>query len=72
MATPLVITYDNAPTENTRLFLRTLEKNKWNYKLIGEGETWRGFITKLNGCANYIRPTGIINGHPKGAQFIIS
>jgi len=55
MATPLVITYDNAPTENTRLFLRTLEKNKWNYKLIGEGETWRGFMTKLNGYANYIK-----------------
>ena len=55
MTSPLVITYDNAPTENTKLFLRTLEKHKWNYKLIGEGEVWQGFITRLNGYANYVK-----------------
>jgi hypothetical protein len=55
MDTPLVITYDNAPTENTKYFLQTLEKNKWNYKLIGEGEKWEGFTSKLKGYANYIK-----------------
>lgn len=55
MDEPLVVTYDNAPTENTKYFLQTLEKNKWKYKLIGEGEKWEGFTSKLKGYANYIK-----------------
>jgi len=55
MTSPLVITYDNAPTENTKLFLQTLEKNKWNYKLIGEGEVWRGMVNRIFGYANYVK-----------------
>ena len=46
---PIVITYDNAPTETTRIFLDSLERNKWRYTLIGEGEVWKGFQNKLNG-----------------------
>ena len=63
MDQPLVVTYDNKPTENTKFFLQTLENNKWNYKLIGEGETWQGFTSKLNGYANFIKtldPTQLI------------
>jgi len=37
MDTPLVLTYDNAPTDATRRFIRTLEKNDWEYTLVGEG-----------------------------------
>jgi len=50
-----VVTYDNKPTETTKFFLQTLEKQKWNYKLIGEGETWQGFTSKLNGYANCMK-----------------
>jgi hypothetical protein len=46
---PLVLTYDNAPTENTRFFVTTLQQTKWKYKLVGEGEKWVGFLNKMNG-----------------------
>jgi hypothetical protein len=46
---PIVLTYDNAPTDNTRFFVTTLQQTKWNYKLIGEGEKWEGFLNKMNG-----------------------
>ena len=41
---PIVIAYDNAPTENTEFFIDSLKKNKWNYKLIGVGDTWQNFV----------------------------
>jgi hypothetical protein len=43
----LVLTYDNAPTENTRFFVTTLQQTKWAYKLVGEGEKWEGFPTRM-------------------------
>lgn len=46
---PIVITYDNAPTESTRKFIETLERNRWKYTLIGGGEVWKDFTNKLNG-----------------------
>jgi hypothetical protein len=46
---PIVLTYDNAPTDNTRFFVTTLQQTKWAYKLIGEGEKWEGFTNKLKG-----------------------
>ena len=49
MDQPLLLTYDNAPTDNTRYFLETLKQNKWNYTLIGQGETWEGFQTRMRG-----------------------
>jgi hypothetical protein len=47
LETPLVISYDNAPTENTKSFERSLKKNGWQYKFVGEGETWEGWRTRM-------------------------
>ena len=47
MASPIVITYDNAPTEATHYFIRTLEQQGWQYKLIGEGDKWEGWVTRM-------------------------
>ena len=46
---PLVLTYDNKPNDYTRNFLYTLKKHKWEYLLIGEGEVWKGFTSKMEG-----------------------
>jgi len=50
----LVISYDNDPTDNTRFFVKTLEANGWNYKIIGRGEIWKGFKSKVEGYNNYL------------------
>jgi hypothetical protein len=55
LETPLVISYDNAPAENTKNFEQSLKKNGWKYKFIGEGEVWRGFPNKLNGYYNCLK-----------------
>jgi hypothetical protein len=47
MDTPIVISYDNAPTENTKYFINTLESNGWGYKIVGTGETWEGWPTRM-------------------------
>jgi hypothetical protein len=44
---PLVITYDNAPTDGTRYFCKTMTNNSWEYKVIGEGEKWEGWRTRM-------------------------
>lgn len=49
MSAPLVISYDNDPTDNTRFFVKTLETNGWAYTMLGRGETWVGFQNKING-----------------------
>jgi hypothetical protein len=49
MEQPLVLTYDNAPTANTEFFIETLKQNKWNYTLLGQGELWKGFQSKMRG-----------------------
>jgi hypothetical protein len=55
MDQPLIVTYDNNPTETTKFFLKTLEKNKWNYKLIGEGETWKGWTTRMDAYNTFLQ-----------------
>jgi hypothetical protein len=47
LSVPLVITYDNEPTQNTHYFIKTMENNKWEYKLIGNGERWEGWRTRM-------------------------
>lgn len=46
---PLVLTYDNKPTENTQFFLQTLERNGWTAQCVGVGEEWAGFVSKIRG-----------------------
>jgi hypothetical protein len=44
---PLVISYDNAPNDNTRFFVKTLQETNWAYKMVGEGDAWEGFPTRM-------------------------
>ena len=52
---PLVISYDNKPTKTTEMFISTCKNNDWVYKMIGLGETWKGFISKMHGYRNFLR-----------------
>ena len=45
--TPLLITYDNKPNENTHRFIRTLKANAWDHILLGEGDVWEGWSTRM-------------------------
>lgn len=61
--TTLVVSYDNCPTDNTLFFKKTLETNGWAYKLIGEGEEWKGFETRVTAYNNFLKtlePTTIV------------
>jgi hypothetical protein len=44
---PIVISYDNAPNDNTRFFIKTLEQTKWKFRMVGEGDTWEGWPTRM-------------------------
>lgn len=44
---PLVISYDNEIKEETKRFIDTLENHNWDYMIVGKGEKWEGFITKI-------------------------
>lgn len=48
---PLVITYCNkyktTNFENTRRFVDTLKANEWDHVVLGDGEVWEHFITKM-------------------------
>jgi GR25 family glycosyltransferase involved in LPS biosynthesis len=54
---PLLITYDNKPTDATRFFQKTLDANGWEHALIGEGEMWEGlqFSKRVLAYYNYIQ-----------------
>jgi hypothetical protein len=52
---PLVITYDNNPTENTTFYIKTLKKNNWEYILIGKDETWEGWITRMRAYLSILK-----------------
>lgn len=54
LSTPLVITYDNKPTEATRRFLRSLSSNAWEYTLLGEGDVWEGWPTRMKAYRSYL------------------
>lgn len=55
LSEPIVITYDNAPTENTAFYIQTLKNNKWEYILIGKDETWKGWITRMNAYLHVLK-----------------
>ena len=52
---PLVITYDNCPTENTKFYINTLKNNKWEYILIGKDEKWEGWITRMRAYLSILK-----------------
>lgn len=55
--TPLVISYDNKPNEQTQFFCKTLTDNKWDYEIIGEGEVWEKlqFSKRVMAYYNFIQ-----------------
>lgn len=53
---PLLLTYNNKSEESTTFFIETLKTNKWDYKLIGEDDTWDGNLdTKFKGYLKYLK-----------------
>lgn len=58
---PLVISYENdfMNNENSKTFEKTLIKNDWEYKIIGEGDKWEGFQTKINSYYKYLQQLDI-------------
>jgi GR25 family glycosyltransferase involved in LPS biosynthesis len=53
--TPLLVSYDNKPTETTLFFEDTLKRNGWSYKFIGEGDVWRGYVaTRASSYKKYL------------------
>jgi hypothetical protein len=51
---PLLVTYDNAPNDNTRYFIKTLETQGWSYKLIGVGDKWEGWPTRMRAYRDFL------------------
>ena len=55
---PVVISYCNKYKsenfENTRRFVETLENNKWQYHILGEGEIWKGFAYRMATYKNFL------------------
>jgi len=58
MDEPIVISYCNSEINNThpgtQLFINTLINNDWKYHIIGRGEKWNGYISKLKGYYNFL------------------
>jgi hypothetical protein len=52
---PIVITYDNAPTETSHFFFETCTRNGWVVKHLGLGEKWEGFTNKIKAYAKLCR-----------------
>lgn len=51
---PLVVTYDNIPNEYTQYFTKTLRAQKWDHIIIGKGEVWEGWTTRMKAYRNYL------------------
>jgi len=52
---PLVLTYDNKPTDASHVFFNSLKTNGWDFRLVGEGDDWRGFVTRMTGYLNFLK-----------------
>jgi hypothetical protein len=50
----LILSYANKETINSVNYINSLKKYKYNYKVVGDGETWVNFITKIKACYNYL------------------
>lgn len=48
---PLVISYCNSPNndinKNTQVYIRSLEDNDWKYMIVGAGDAWDGWKTRM-------------------------
>jgi len=51
---PLLLSYDNKPTDTTEVFMKTLMSNAWEYVLLGKGEVWEGWHTRMNAYHKYL------------------
>lgn len=58
MSEPLLVTYCNkfndTNYENTRRLVETLKNNNWEYVVLGDGETWQGYMTKMNAYRRHL------------------
>lgn len=53
---PLVVIYETDPTnQNFHKLIYTLEKNNFNYSIIGHGDEWKHFGTKIVGYRKYYK-----------------
>jgi hypothetical protein len=60
---PLVISYDNEITEQTKRFITTLENHNWDYMIVAKGEKWEGFLgrtIKYNKVLKTLPPNKIV------------
>lgn len=51
----LIVSYCNKETISYFNFINSLNKYNYNYKILGKGETWNGFMTKINAYYEYIK-----------------
>jgi hypothetical protein len=55
---PLVVTYCNkykeTNYENTRRLVATLKNNNWDHVVLGEGECWENYTTKVKAYRKYL------------------
>lgn len=50
---PLVLSYETDPTNiHSSMFIHSLEKYGWDYKMIGQNTVWKGFQDKIIGYYN--------------------
>jgi len=49
-----VITYSNKDNSGLNNLICCLDRLHYSYTVLGKGETWVNFMTKINSCLNYI------------------
>ena len=52
---PLVVSYDNNIAENAIFYINTLNNNNWEYLIVGQGDVWNGFISKIKGYIKFLK-----------------
>ncbi len=54
MSTLTVVSYANRETSGSRNLRQSLELHNYDYKFLGEGEKWEGFMTKINAYLRFV------------------
>jgi len=52
---PLVLSYDNNMNENSYFYMNTLDKNNWEYIIVGQGDKWENFMTRVNSYLTFLK-----------------